>query len=451
MAFAFIAAVFSAKLIAGTPDISKTAMIVASVVFVVATFIDINIGLAAILLSMLLSPEMEAGSAAGRSVVVRAEDLLLIMVSFTWLAKMAIVKGTPFVRKTPLNAPIALYSAILIFSTVRGMLFGDVLPLKGTFYVFKLLEYFILFFIVSNHVTTEKQVKMFLIVLFVTSIIVGIYGNTHIGSVDRISAPFEGEGEPNTLGGYMLFILSMVGGLLFYYKKRRMQLLIMGCFLLPTFFFTLSRASYLGMIFALITFVGLSKDKRVLNIILVMFLFLGLLFMAGPPALKERVFGAFKPEENQELKQVGVIQLGPSPAARIIDWERLLRYKFPKRPVLGWGVTGIGFLDSQYMLTLGETGLLGLCLFGWLMWRIWKAALYSFRTVEKPLYKGLAMGYMVGFVGILFHAIGSNSFVIIRIAEPFWFFTAIIVKLVDIETGTAVMRDKLPLYMRERF
>ena len=77
-------------------------------------------------------------------------------------------------------------------------------------------------------------------------------------------------------------------------------------------------------------------------------------------------------------------------------------------------------------------------------------ALKVFREVERPLFKGLALGYLSGFMGLLFHAIGSNSFIIIRIAEPFWFFTAIVIKLVDIETGKAQMEDLVPRLHRYR-
>ncbi|MBD3379940.1 MAG: hypothetical protein GF408_05700 [Candidatus Omnitrophica bacterium] len=431
-------------------DISTAAVIVASIVFALATFVDINVGLIAILLSMLLSPELELGQAGGRAVVIRAEDLLLIIVSFTWLAKMAVRKGTPFVRHSPLNVPIALYTAILCFSTAKGIMMGDVYALKGMFYVFKLIEYFILYFIVINHVTRERQVKLFLIVLFFTSIVVAIYGITHLGSVERISAPFEGEGEPNTLGGYMLFIISLVAGLIYHYRSKRLLLVLMFIFLIPTFVFTLSRASYLGMFAALFAFAGLSRDKRIINASLVLLLLFMGAVVFGPPVLKDRVIGAFKPEESQSLKKVGAISLGPSPAARIESWQNLIQKRFPKRPLLGWGVTGTEFLDSQYFLVLGETGIVGLGAFLWLMWSVWKGALYSYRHVEKPLYKGLSMGFMVGFSGLLLHAVGSNTFIIIRIAEPFWFFAAIVLKLVDIEHGTAVLKDKVPSYMKGR-
>ena len=190
--------------------------------------------------------------------------------------------------------------------------------------------------------------------------------------------------------------------------------------------------------------IWLEFDSPGLILILQFSLIFALLVMVGPPALRERVVGAFTPEASQGLKQVGPITLGPSPAARVESWAYMFKYRIPKKPVFGFGVTGIQFLDGQYILTLTETGIVGLFLFIWLMWRIWRAALYSYRTVENPMYKGLVMGYMVGFVGLLFHAIGSNTFIIIRIAEPFWFFTAIVVKLVDIETGKAVLEDLKP-------
>jgi hypothetical protein len=418
-------------------------MVVFTAAIAVATFVNTDIGLIAILLSMLLSPELEAGALPGRSIVLRAEDLLLIVVSFTWLAKMAI-KKTPFIRKSPLNIPIGLYVAVICFATMRGMLSGYISPLRGSFYVLKLIEYFLLFFIVLNQVRTEKQVKLFLAVLFLTAFVVGIYGNTHIGSGMRISAPFEGEGEPNTLGGYLLFIMSLLGGLIYCYSEKRRVLALLFIFLIPTFIFTLSRASYLGAIPALICFAVITRNKRVFAAIIGIFLVSAVFFTFGPHELRERIGGAFKPGQWQEVREVMGVSLGPSPAARVESWQRVIKRDLPKSPFFGRGITGTEFLDGQYILSLIETGIIGLIFLMWMMVVAGKTAFSSYRVLEKPLYKGVALGYIAGLAGLLTHAIGSNTFVIIRIAEPFWFFTAIVVKLVDIETGTSVLRDKLP-------
>jgi len=51
------------------------------------------------------------------------------------------------------------------------------------------------------------------------------------------------------------------------------------------------------------------------------------------------------------------------------------------------------------------------------------------RDTEEPYCRGLIMGFIAGFVGLVVHAIGANTFIIVRIMEPFWFFVGIITVL----------------------
>jgi len=44
-------------------------------------------------------------------------------------------------------------------------------------------------------------------------------------------------------------------------------------------------------------------------------------------------------------------------------------------------------------------------------------------------YEGLTMGYIAGFAAMVTHGIGANTFIIVRIMEPFWFMTGIIAVL----------------------
>jgi hypothetical protein len=39
------------------------------------------------------------------------------------------------------------------------------------------------------------------------------------------------------------------------------------------------------------------------------------------------------------------------------------------------------------------------------------------------------MGAVAGLVGLLVHAIGANTFIIVRIMEPFWFVVGLVVTL----------------------
>ena len=39
--------------------------------------------------------------------------------------------------------------------------------------------------------------------------------------------------------------------------------------------------------------------------------------------------------------------------------------------------------------------------------------------------RGVTLGFLLGFGGLLVHAIGANTFIIVRIMEPFWLVCAI--------------------------
>jgi hypothetical protein len=44
---------------------------------------------------------------------------------------------------------------------------------------------------------------------------------------------------------------------------------------------------------------------------------------------------------------------------------------------------------------------------------------------------GISLGALTGFIAKVTHAIGGNAFILVRIAEPFWFLTALVVSLPD--------------------
>jgi O-antigen ligase len=97
--------------------------------------------------------------------------------------------------------------------------------------------------------------------------------------------------------------------------------------------------------------------------------------------------------------------------------------------------TGYDFLDSQYPRVLIETGIIGLIAFLYILYSILKIAINRMRDVKTPDFKGLTIGFFAGYIGLLFHALGANSFIIVRIMEPFWFFTGIIAVLPALESS----------------
>lgn len=393
-----------------------------------------------VIFATLLSPEIEMGKVAGRLVTIRIEDILLGVLVLTWLAKVAINKEIGFLRKTPLNNAIKAFAVIAIVATVIGIFRGFVFPPKGIFFVLKYVEYFVLFFMVVNNINEEKDIRMLLTSFFAICIVICLYALTEVGVRDRLTAPFEGEGggEPNTFGGYLLFLFSICCGLFLYAESIQQRLFFAGVggLTLVTLFFTLSRGSYFGLIGAYLVFLFLNRRGR--GVLLAVAAAVVLVIYFVPGSVQKRVLYTFsvgEPEITEKTVYIQGVALDPSTSARIESWQLAIK-DWLQHPLIGYGVSGRGLVDNQFFTVFIETGLIGLIAFLYLLWRIFRLAWSAFREEQAPLYRGLFLGYLAGFVGLLFHAMAANTFIILRIMEPFWFLTAIIAHIGEIRRET---------------
>lgn len=410
--------------------------LVALIIFTVS-FVNIQWGLYILIFSMLLSPEIMAGdtSAAslGRGVTLRLEDFLLAVIGLSWFARTAVDKELGLILKTPLNKAIVFYILACVLSTGFGMMAGRVELKTGSLYVLKYIEYFIVFFMMVNHVRNTDQIKRFLICLFLTCFIASLIGAFQIPGGGRVSAPFEGDaGEPNTFGGYLVFMGAVAAGMLAKSENLRVKqiLALLICCIIPPLLFTQSRSSYLAAIPALLVLGYLTERRLIILGLLVIALMLSPLFL--PKAVKNRVMFTFTQPEAQGQIQIGDLRLDTSTSARIKSWKEAFS-DFPKHPLLGYGVTGYHFVDAQFPRVLVETGMLGLTAFLYLLYSILKLALKNLKEIKAPYYQGLGIGFLAGFVGLIVHAFGANTFIIVRIMEPFWFFAGIIAVLPMLE------------------
>jgi hypothetical protein len=422
--------IFSGKIITQFSYHIPLALLVGILIFAV-TLVNTDAGLAVLIFSMLLSPEIMAGSVPGRDIVIRFDDILLMVITFSWFAKTAINKGLALFKKTPLNKAILLYLVICLMATLKGSLLGHLSPAKGFFYTLRYTEYFLLYILVVNHIHSRKQIKFFLTAFFITCALVSVYGIIQIPSGERVSAPFEGKvGEPNTFGGYLLFIFCIAVGLFLQNVSQKLKMAMIGLAVLIAFpfLYTLSRASYVGIIFSYLTLIILSKEKTVL--IGMMATVILLVAIMRPEAVFSRVEYTFQ-EKEQTLTKIGNIYLDQSSTARVRSWRDSFE-TWKKNPILGRGVTSFGFIDGQYVLILPELGIVGLLAFFWLLWLIFKHSLNIYKKMTDPLYKGLALGFISSVVGLAVHALTANSFIIIRIMEPFWFIAAIVMMLPEL-------------------
>ena len=410
----------------------------AAVVVFLVVFLRTEVGLYLVIASMLLSPEFSVGAATlaeARAVVFRTEDFLLLVIAASWFAKTAVHKELGLVMKTPLNGPIVAYVAVNLLATLVGYLLGSVGTTAGFFYVLKYVEYFVVYYMVVNNVADRAQARRLVVVALATAAIASLIGIAQIPAGGRVSAPFEGEvGEPNTFGGYLLLMMALALGVALEARALRVRLAmvgLVGLFLMP-FAFTLSRASYLGLVPMIAALAVLSTRRTVmLGALVVLLVASPVLVSLAPAPVARRVAYTFKPEKGQPTVHVGKVGLDPSTSARFISARHAVEgwLKSPQTILVGYGVTGFTFMDAQYARVLVETGVLGLLVFLWLIARILGTGLGSARALGSPEERGLAIGFIAGTIGLLVHALGSNTFIIVRIMEPFWLFAGIVVML----------------------
>lgn len=405
-------------------------VLLASIVFTIA-LIKTDIALIILIFSMLLSPELQIGGIRGRTVVLRVDDILLLTVFFGWLAKMAIDKELGLFKSTALNRPIIGYVFICLIATALGVLQGLSNPKESVFYLLKYFEYFLLFFMVVNNIKSMKQIKLFVFCMFLTCFLVSANACWFSFSTgQRASAPFEGPfGAANTFAGYLLLMIALIIGLLLYSsQKQRLLLLGLLAVVLWSFLRTMSRGAWFGLFPVIMTLIVLTRKRKVILLATVVILAV-LSPILLPSAVQERARSTFMPGRHYTMlgKRMAFAESG---AIRIEAWKRSIK-KWYKRPLLGYGVPGFGVVgDSQYVRVLREVGIIGFVIFTWLMVMIFRVGIDTFKACSGDNFaQGLSLGFIAGLTGLLTQALTAETFIIVRIMEPFWFLAAIVVML----------------------
>ncbi|MBW6486911.1 MAG: hypothetical protein K0B01_12260, partial [Syntrophobacterales bacterium] len=239
-------------------------------VLAVVSFFNTELALYVLIAAMLLGPQFTAGGAElvpgrGRGgVTLRFDDFLLVVIGLSWFFKTALNKELGLFPGTRLNRAIGYYFAVCLVATLTGYMFGRVRGLTGIFFVLKYFEYFIVFFMAVSQIREKRQVERFLAALLIVCFIVSLVAIYQIPAGGRVSAPFEGpEGEPNTLGGYLVLMMAIVSGLLLNYGSKRIKIALgmLLLFMLIALGATLSRSSWVSLIPMTMALVYYSRDK----------------------------------------------------------------------------------------------------------------------------------------------------------------------------------------------
>ena len=392
---------------------------------VLTTFYNTKLAIYILIFSMLLSPEIGYRSTSGKGFTIRFDDIILSIIIFTWIAKSTINNQLKMVQTTFMHKTFTIYFIICIISTGLGIIRQDVNLLTGFFFIFKYFQYFMIFFIVISFIKTKKDIHDFFKAIYIVYTIVIIITVISIPTTERLSSPFEGkQGEPNTLGGYLLLISTTNLGIIYFcnsIKKFNKKLIFITTIIsIIPLLFTNSRGSWLAGIPVIFSFILLRKSRFPAILLLAVILLVGPIML--PEKIVDRFQYTFKEQQGYGRtlqEEVGNVILDPSASERVRSWVRVVN-DLPKHLLLGFGITGWQFLDSQYMRALIETGIFGLLALLYFIYSILKSAWIIQTNAKDTFFKGLSFGFFIATIAMAFHAISANTFIIIRIMEPFY-------------------------------
>ena len=328
--------------------------------------------------------------------------------------------------KTDLNIPLLFFIVMSILSVTVTTQRPDI---SARTFFRKTMEYVIILFMMAEVITTKKRLTNILIVMLASSFIVGLDGiYQNIMKVDflrrfplyagKVTASFQ---FSNNLAGYLITILPIPISLVIYKatnKKTRLSLILLLALLVICLLLTRTRGAWLGFIVGLF-FVCAFNGKKA---IFVAILFLIILSIFSPTAIKD------------QIKSFTSLGTDVSTDDRIIIWSTAWQM-FKNKPFFGHGLgtfmsvfgrykpydyNEIVYAHNCYLQMAAETGIFGLLIFLWFVFKFFKSAILKLLKSKDKFSKATLIGIAGGILAYLVHSFVDTNLYSLPLAVLFW-------------------------------
>jgi hypothetical protein len=426
--------------------------LVIGVLIAILTFLFPRFGLIVMMVFMLISTDMQLDDTTQeRSSSIRFEDIVLILVSIGWLFNRAKKRSLSLFRHVPINKSVLMMSCVIIVSTLIGYIAGTTPIKRGILYSLKRLEYFWLFFMALNILTSDREVKVAVKILLLLTGIIAVIGSVQFflfplsGLTQGGATATSGFGRANTLADFYLIAGGMFLGLFMYSQKKKdmLQYLFVTILCGGAIVMTKSRGAYVSVPPLLFTiFIVTRSRKFLISIFVVIGLFItyytGMALLStfnvdndNAQELVQKHTGDIKNQfESLESIATEGVEADSSFYARYSSWvnniDNILR-----RPLFGHGVGSVplSFFDCHHVREIYETGFIGYTVFIWMNISIFFTVLRLFHMTNDFFIKGITSGFLGGHIAMLIHGWSIANFYTIMNMEVFWFVVAMLMIL----------------------
>jgi len=401
----------------------------------VVIFKNPTLGIVFLALTTAFSYSFSVGMLPGREIEIRTDDLLLIATLGALTLSVVRRDGK---YNISLCSPIGFIFLILVlqglFSTFFNILFRQ-LDLKelivASFYWSKYSQYLVIFFLTTWLIRTNPERKQVLGALALGLAVIVVWGVIQVISdnyalrsmFNRVAMPFDI--GPNVMGAYLvvvippLFSITTTKSL---QKQERRALLLLLLISTILVFFTGSRASVIGFVFALVAIIGLRfiqheiSGRAFIKLLSFVFVFALIILLLGLfPTPVRRLF---------MFDRYSVFD------ARIDSiWIPLVERTLSRNPILGNGIMLFdrNKAENYFVRLFSEQGFVGLGLFSILMVLLSRIGIRVSRFSQDPIIRKVAIGFVGSIIGLLFASFWSDKFIVVRIMTPFWILGGIVV------------------------
>lgn len=334
-------------------------------------------------------------------------------------------------RDTPLLLLVGSFSLSILLSGLLGWSLG-----VGIFAGCQLG----LYLLVRAYLRENQDIQRAINITLAVSILVSAYGIyqyyfTDMNAVaqgwvdprffnDIPSRVFSTLFNPNVLGSYLIFAISTALGCFQYANRKR------GLFLgtviaigVVCLLFTYSRGAWLALAFSIVLFLYWRQEKKyVLGIIVIGIVVLSVAF----PHLWTRINPL-------------TLRFDTSTSYRLEIWKTSLQI-IRDHPLWGTGLGTLWYYIPQYSKTIStfiahahnmylqlaaEAGLLGLSSFLFFVGITMRNIFIAFKSSRSPRHRGIALGLLVGFTGILVQGFVDAAIIAPQFGMLFWIYSGI--------------------------
>lgn len=361
-----------------------------------------------------------------------------------FLAKKAAIRGGVF-KPSALSLPLLFLFLITCLSAIHTISMQD--TIKGG--ILRLLWYILIFFITAEEVKDKRHVRMILLFMFLGAVLAsgnGIFqvitgrdfirGYKPILNIGllRATASFK---DANILGIYLSAIAPAIFGLTLFYLKgiKRIAMIFICLLVLAGIALTYSRPTLLA-VYIVMFFFGLARKNRALIFILIMFTLISPFIL--PKSVKE---WAREVEYN--------------PLRFMCNDDRIAIYRnslnmIKAHPILGVGANAfmksykkykespeyrnIVTLDeikahNNFLHMAGEIGLIGLGIFIWLLYRLFKQSKRIYNSLRDDYLKTVSLCLMACLIAFLVNGLTESSLYYSVVAMLFWYLSGLSLSL----------------------